>query len=270
MKTKFLSIFLLISLFSFNNYSQTNDAEFNSRYVMVTKLHGHFEVNANDWMTIEQEFYDKVISKNKYITGHEILVDYYKKDLSEIVIIKIYNSWDDIEKSRKETQKLIEKAWPDKNLKQAFFDKQNNYFDFYYSNEIFLTNPSEKLGTKDIKRKNDAPQVFRVVNNKLADYDYDDSLEAYNKYVKNVIYNNSFIKAYFTLKHFIGSDSRNFIELYVADSYGELQKSFDKDKELLKKLVPEEAKRNEFIEVYNRGIEKMNNKLYKNIPSMSK
>lgn len=48
--------------------------------------------------------------KNDLILSHEMMVNYYSPELSELKIVNVFRSWDDIQKSTHIRKELIEKA----------------------------------------------------------------------------------------------------------------------------------------------------------------
>ncbi len=260
-------VFVLFAIYSCTE-SQSLDNE--SVYTVVYKLKDRDSVNLEERRKLEQEFFDKVTSKNKFIAGHEFLINQNPDGRNDVVIMNSFKKWDDIEKSRILTEELIDKAWPDEAERKAFFEALNNGYDLSYSNDIYVSTKNEKKIDPDYIKDRKDPLFFYVVINKLADYDDADSREAYEDYVNEVTFKNPHIKAYFARRHYIGSDSRDFIETYVAESYEEIMNSFDYDKELLAKLFPDEKSKDDFIEIYQRGVESASSFIYTNVPSMSK
>jgi hypothetical protein len=260
-------VFVLFAIYSCTE-SQSLDNE--SVYTVVYKLKDRDSVNLEERRKLEQEFFDKVTSKNKFIAGHEFLINQNPDGRNDVVIMNSFKKWDDIEKSRILTEELIDKAWPDEAERKAFFEALNNGYDLSYSNDIYVSTKNEKKIDPDYIKDRKDPLFFYVVINKLADYDNTDSREAYEDYVNEVTFKNPHIKAYFARRHYIGSDSRDFIETYVAESYEEIMNSFDYDKELLAKLFPDEKSKDDFIEIYQRGVESASSFIYTNVPSMSK
>jgi len=263
-KTILTSFFLLLFFIGFGQ-----DFSKDSYYVSILRLHGEVDAYREEWQSIEQEFFDKVINKNDYIKGHEMLIETIDNRLSEVLIINMYKDWSDIELARKRTDELIEEAWPDEKKRAEYFEKQNKNFSLYYSNEIMTTTKNVKMRdhTKDDRSK---PLTFYLVFNKLVDNPDDDIINAYEDYLQFVTYKNTNIRSYQAYRHFIGPDSRDFLEVYVADSYDDLLNSFDLDKALLLQMFPDEQERENFIEVYNAGVLQEEGKVFQNIPSQSK
>lgn len=257
-------------LFAVYSCTESKALENDRTYTVVYKLKDRDSVNLEERRKLEQEFFDKVTSKNNYIAGHEFLINQNADAQHNIVIVNSYKKWDDIEKSRILTEELIEKAWPDETERNAFFEALNSGYDLSYSNDIYVSTKNEKkIDPAYIKDRKD-PLCFYIVINKLADYDNEDSRDAYEDYVNEVTFKNPHIKAYFARRHYIGSDSRDFIEMYIAESYDEIINSFDYDKELLSKLFPDQKSKDDFIEIYHRGVESASAFIYTNVPSMSK
>jgi hypothetical protein len=211
-----------------------------------------------------------VIKKNKYILHYEFLYNYYENKESDYIIMKVFKNWSDIESASTENKRLIKEAWKDDNERRAFFEEQNRYYEIYYSNELFTSAPLSTFKQESLVQSDNSQKLFYILYDKLADYDNDDSLEAYKRYIDNITYKNPYVKAYYAMKHYVGEDSRGFVQIFVVDSYQDLLKSFDKDKELLYNMLPDENDRKRFVDVYNNGVERVRNALYKNIPEVSK
>jgi hypothetical protein len=263
-KTLFTTLFLFIFFVGFGQ-----DFSKDSFYVTILKLKGVADEEKIDWRSVEQEFFDKVISKNDFIKGHEILVDMDDNRLSEVLIISIYDNWTDIELARKRTIELIEQAWPDPKERAAYFEKQNRSFSLFYSNQIMTATKNVNLRdtSKDDRSK---PLTFYLVFNKLVDNPNEDMINAYEDYLEFVTFKDPNIISYQAYRHFFGPDSRDFLEVYVTNSYDDLLNSFELDKALLLKMFPNEQDRENFIEIYNAGVVQEEGKVYQNIPSQSK
>lgn len=261
---------LAIIVFAFYSCSENKIEIDKPYYSVVYKLKDRDSVNLEERRMLEQEFFDKVTNKNKYIAGHEFLVNQNAGVVSDVVIINTFKNWEDIEKSRILTEELIVKAWPDETVRKNFFEALNSGYDLSYSNDIYVSTMNEKKIDPAYIKDRKEPMCFYIVINKLADYGEEDSRDAYEDYVNEVTFKNPHIKAYLARRHYIGSDSRDFIEMYVAESYDEIINSFDYDKELLTKLFPDQKSKEDFIEIYGRGVESASAYIYTNVPSMSK
>lgn len=264
----FKTVLSLAFLFTcFTGLGQNSDED--SFYVTILRLKGVADEEKIDWQSVEQEFFDKVISKNDFIKGHEILVDMDDNRLSEVLIISVFDNWADIELAKKRTNELIEEAWPDPKERAAYFEKQNRSFSLFYSNQIMTATKNVKLRdtSKDDRSK---PLTFYLVFNKLVDNPDEDMINAYEDYLQFVTYKDPKIRSYQAYRHYFGPDSRDFVEVYVTDSYDDLLESFELDKALLLQMFPDETDRENFIEIYNAGVVQEEGKVYQNIPSQSK
>jgi hypothetical protein len=270
MKAKILLSFF-IAFFVYNTvFSQKDKAGFKPYYVTFTKLHGFQNIDKEEWKKVEIDFFNKVTKKNPYILHYEFLYNYYKDESPDYIIMKVFKTWDDIDKAYHENKRLISKAWSDPDERSRFFEEQNKFYDLYFSNEIFTSAPLAQFLPESNTNPNTKQKLFYILYDKLADYDNDDSLDAYQQYIENVTYKNPYVKSYYAQKHYVGHDSRDFYQIFVVDSYEDLIKSFNKDKELLKNMIPDENERIKFIDLYNKGVERVRNGVYKNIPEISK
>jgi hypothetical protein len=261
---------LAFIVFAFYSCSENKSEIDKPYYSIVYKLKDKDSVNLEERRKLEQEYFDKVTNQNKYIAGHEFLINQNEGGKNDIVIINTFKNWGDIEKSEILTEELIAKAWPDETARKAFFESLNSGYELSYSNDIYLSTLNEKKIDAAYAKERKEPMYFYIVINKLADYDNEDSRDAYEDYVNEVTFKNPHIKAYYARRHYIGSDSRDFIEMYIAESYDEIINSFDYDKELLAKLFPDQKSKEDFIEIYGRGVESASAFFYTNVPSMSK
>jgi len=134
--SKFLVLGMLIFTFLLNTEVRAQD-EPKPVYITVTTMHRNLDTDRKDWQKTEQEYFDKVTSKNDLIIHTNILNHYYTANSSEVLFIYVYKTWADIEKSNAITNELIKKGWPDEKVRKAFFDKQNSYYDSMHSDEIY-------------------------------------------------------------------------------------------------------------------------------------
>ncbi len=72
------------------------------------------------------------------------------------------------------------------------------------------------------------------------------------------------ILAYYPFSHFWGADSREFIEIFVADSFSEVEMAQYENNALLSKIVPDEAERKQFLSSLYSAIESQKSSFYKN------
>ena len=104
----------------------------------------------------------------------------------------------------------------------------------------------------------------------MADYDGKDSYEVYKEYLTNVVEKNKYIRAYYPYRYYLGSDSREFIEMLVVNSLADLDKMLKKNDALLEKHIPDATKRKEFLRTYRKAIAGHKDDMYINVPSLSK
>ena len=272
MKSKIPNLLFLFAslLFTPFIYSQEEEKEFEPLYITVTTLHGTDGIDFDEWKSVEQEYFNSVTSKIDLILSHEVLVNYFSPKFSEIKIVNVIKSWDDIIRINELREDLIEKAWPNEDNRKAFFEKQNSFYSSFHSDEIYLSSNYGKSLSEDMKVNYKEPLVYLVKTNILSDNEDEDSYENYSKYVQNVIHKNSFIKAYYPQRHFWGADSREFIEVIVVNSLFDLENYLLKNKEIFKELVPNDEKRKEFLRSLESAIEGQTSEIFTNTPSLSK
>ncbi len=113
-------------------------------YVLTTlKLNDGPDVNIakRDSMLHQQLMADKA---NKYILSTQLLRHYYGSDSRDLIVVREYKSFGDIEKGDDENQKYFEKVYPKKaNLDAA----QKNYRRqvLWHSDEILMDVPASEL-----------------------------------------------------------------------------------------------------------------------------
>lgn len=238
--------------------------DFKPVFITVTTLHRNLNSDGKDWKKTEQEYYDKVTSKNDLIIGSEILHHYFTDDSSEILMVSVYRTWEDIEKSNDVSNDLIKKAWPDEKARKAFFDKQGSYYGPMHSDEIY----NSVAGGKELKNPSKEPMVVYVRKSQMSLNGQGKGMKEYNE---KVTMNNPYVKAYYPHRHAWGADSRDFMEAFLFDSMADLEKSFDKDDELIKAAWPKEEDRKAFFTEMNKAFTGIHGDyIYHNEPTMSK
>jgi len=252
--------------------TNSDSTEFKPVYITVTTLHGVGGADIKEWKAVEQEYFDKVTSKIDLLVSHDVLISNISNDFSDIKVVNVFNSWDDIEKINDIRDDLVNKAWPDENMRKQFFEKQNSFYTNYHSDEIYTSTSFGYDVSSSAKKSQKKSFVYFVQTSTLADDSgaEKESYEYYKKYVDNIFRKNSLIKGYSAQRHLWGSDSRDFVEVFTLDSTEDIDKFMKKNKELLQKFVPNEDKRKEFIDIYNEGVESRSNAIYVNVPSLSK
>jgi hypothetical protein len=235
-------------------------------YITITTLHRNLNTDGKDWKATEQEYFDKVTSKNELIIGHELLTHYYTENSSEILMVNVYKTWEDIEKSGAITEELAKKAWPDEKTRTAFFDKQNSYYAPMHSDEIY--NSITTIGEKEFKATTKEPMIVYIRRSQMSMSGKGKGMKEYNE---KVTLKDPYIKAYYPYRHAWGSDSRDFMEAFFYDSFADIEKSNQKQDELVKAAWPKEADSKAFfdeLKLVFTGIH--GDYLYHNLPGVSK
>lgn len=270
MKFKALPLILISTLFliCFPVIGQETEESFEPKYVTITTLHGVDGFDFEAWKEVEQEYFEKVTSKIEQIESHEVLFDYFAPQFGEIKVINVMNSWEDIIAINEARSALIEEAWPDEEERKSFFEKQNSFYKSKHSDEIFLTSPY----SKDLKKETgqNVPFIFMIKTNILSDIEDEDSYDNYKLYFEEVISKNRKILAYYPFRHFWGDDSREFVEMFVMDSFSDAELSQYESNALLSKMLPDQNDRTQFLLSLFSAIERQETSFYRNIPALSK
>jgi hypothetical protein len=264
-QNKFLVLEMLICTFllGVTTYAQADQKPV---YITVTTMYRNLDADAKDWRKTEQEYYDKVTSKNDLIIGSEILTHYFTANSSEILSVSVYKTWEDIEKANDVSDELIKKAWPDEKARKAFFDKQRTYYMPKHSDEIYTSQPM--AGEKQLKTDSKEPMIVYIRKSQLSMNGQGKGLKEYNE---KVTLKNPLIKAYYPHRHAWGADSRDFMEAFLFDSFCDIEKSGDKDDELIKAAWPKEADRKAFFDEMRKAFTGIHGDyIYRNEPTMSK
>lgn len=233
-------------------------------FITVTTLHRNLDTDRKDWKQMEQEYFDKVTNKNDLIVGSEILNHYYTENSSEVLLVSVFKTWEDIEKANDVSNELIKKGWPDENIRKAFFDKYNTYYGPMHSDEIY----SSVNGTKEFKPVSKEPMVVYLRKSQMSLNGQGKGLKEFNE---KITMNNPYIKGYYPNRHAWGSDSRDFLEAFYYNSLSDLEKSSDKQTELIKTTWPKEEDRKAFFDELNKTFTGIHGDfIYRNEPSLSK
>jgi hypothetical protein len=264
-KRPFISLGMLILTFllSVNIHAQDPPKPV---FITMTTLHRNLNTDGKDWKATEQEYFDKVTSKNELIIGSEILTHYYTENSSEIILVNVYKTWEDIEKAGTITDDLVKKAWPDEKARTAFFDKQNSYYAPMHSDEIYSS--IETIGHKEFKAITKEPMIVYIRKSQMSLSGKGKGMKEYNE---KVTLKDPYIKGYYPFRHSWGSDSRDFMEAYFFDSLSDLEKSNLKQNELAKAAWPKEADSKAFfdeLELAFTGVH--GDYIYHNLPGASK
>lgn len=236
-------------------------------YITVTTVHRNLDApDRKDWQKTEQEYFDKVTSKNDLIIGSEILTHYFTANSTEVLFVSVYKTWEDIENSDAISDELIKKGWPNETERKAFFDKRKVYYTTMHSDEIYTSQPT--VGGKELKTDSKEPMIVYIRKSQLSMTGQGKGLKEYNE---KVTLKNPYIKAYYPHRHFWGSDSRDFLEAFLFDSFTDIEKAFDKEEELAKEAWPKETDRKAFFDEMNKAFTGLHGDyIYRNEPTMRK
>ncbi len=256
-------------------FSQENKEEAEQPPVIVkTTAHVDFDYkdgSVKDWKAIEKEYFDKVTSKNEYLLGTNVLTHLYTEDNSEVIFVRVCKNWGDIEKASERDSELAKEAWPDKEERSALFDKQFKYYSNLHSDEIYQAIEGAKF--MDDENRMDQ-HVYYVRISHLAfpeDSEPGEGQKIYKEYIENVTHKNPLILAYYPYTHLYGADSREFVEVFVVKSIGDIEKSADKIGDLVKAHWPDEDARKEFFKKYSKYYTGWHaDYIYQNVPELMK
>ena len=139
---KFL-IFVMLALFvlpAAQAVAQEAEKEPGHIFIVTThKVYMPTDGNAEERDAMLKEMFE-IDKKNTYIVSQRELRHMWGADNRDWVIITEYKSWADIEAANKMSNELYEKHWPDKEKRDAFFQKLFRYFP-KHSDEIYREMP---------------------------------------------------------------------------------------------------------------------------------
>ena len=242
--------------------------------IVVTTAHVDFdykEGSMKDWKAIEKEYFDKVTSKNEYLMNTNVLMHLFTEDNSEVKFVRVCKNWGDIERAAERDGELAKEAWPDKEERSAFFNKQFKYYTTMHSDEIYQAIEGAKFMEEP---ETEESLVYYVQVSHLAfpeDSKPGEIQELHKEYRENVIHNNSHILAYYPYTHLYGADGREFVEVYVVKSFGDIENALDEMGDLAKAHWSDEEARKEFFKKYGNYFTGWHaDYVYSNIPELMK
>ena len=113
-----------------------DDAPKRPEYITVTTLHWNMDnedFDMKEWIATEKEYLDKVTKKNEYVMGASTYMHRYTPDNRELIYVQAYANWEAIDKASERNGELEKEAWPDKEARNAYFEKRNSYYaDFHF------------------------------------------------------------------------------------------------------------------------------------------
>jgi len=268
-KTTVLTAFFALFLLS-NSISAQEEKEY---FITATTLHWNMNLenfSMDEWKAVEKEYLDKVVKKNPFIVGQDILLHYFTADNTEIILVTTYESWDAIEKASAKDDELVKLAWPDEKARKAYFEKKGNYYAHNHSDEIYKSYPGAK-----IPKANFDKSMLYYVRESVFAYPQDGTNKEFdelqNKYLTAVTLKNDYIKAYYPNVHAWGADNTNFTEVFVVETLGDLEKALDKNTELFNATWNDKAKKDSFnkmMDKYFSGVHK--DYVYRSVPELTK
>lgn len=247
---------------------KAQDADYKPMFLTVTTTHWNDDpdVSFEKWLDDEKEYHQKVTMKNELIVGAGVYTHYMTEDNTELILVTVYKSWDDIEKSNDINAKLIQEAWPDEAKRNAFFERRNSYYTADHSDEIYQT--MQYVIRPDLPK--DKSMIYYVRRSDLA-MDGQGSAKHFKEYFDKVISKNKIAKGYYSHRHLWGSNAREFIEAMVFENLGEIEDYFDKNNELVQQAWPNEDDRKAFFKEYNKLFTgKHGDYIYRNVPELIK
>lgn len=201
----------------------------------------------DQWKAVEKEYLDKVVKKNEFVLGQEILLHHFTEDNTEILLVTTYENWEAIKKADEKSSELEKAAWPDDKSRKAYFEKRGQYYAHNHSDEIYSTLPGAKLPQKSF----DKDMLFYVRVSHFA-FPKDGTMKEFqdlNKQLFDAVINkNDLIKAYYPNAHAWGADNTEFTEVFVVESLADLENALTKNGDLFKATWNDDAKRKAFGE----------------------
>jgi hypothetical protein len=235
-------------------------------FITMTTLHRNYDTDSKDWKATEQEYFDKVTSKNDLIIGSEILTHYYTGNSTEVIMVNVYRTWEDIEKAQAINEDLEKKAWPDEKARTAFFDKQRSYYLPMHSDEIYAS--IETIGMKEFKATSKEPMIVYIRKSQMSMTGKGKGMKEYNE---KVTLKDPYIQGYYPFRHAWGADSRDFMEAVFYNSFTDIERSNEKHEELEKAAWPKEADSKAFFDQLKLAFTGVHGDfIYHNLPTASK
>lgn len=226
-------------LLGFLSHAQEEKVE--SKYITVTTMHWNFDkedFKLDEWKKTEKEYLEKVTSKNEFILSSSYYMHRYTADNSEVIYVQSYASWEDIDKASARNGELEKAAWPEKSSGDAFFNNRDSYYTLDHSDEIYATLPDMKRYDGEDK---DLILYLRVSHFAAPEDGSKEEFEGLRKMeVDKIISKNEYIKGYYPSVHAWGSSKTEFVEAFLLDNIGDLDKMSERSGELAKEAWPDE------------------------------
>ena len=265
---KIVGMLLIFNIPIFSSAQDGSEEQPETYYLTVTKAHFNFdkEVKYADWLASEKEYFDKVTKKNDLILGSGIYTHYFTPDNSEVFFVDLYKTWNDIEESGTKSAELAKEAWANDDERAAFMKKQSSYYTTFHSDEIYSTLPFNK----PLKTTSKEPLIFYVKKNELK-FSEGANPDNFKTYFENITMKNPYIKGYYTNRHAWGSNSREFMEVFVFEKFEDIEKALNENKTLEEKFWPDKEKRTAFFKEFNKLFTgKHGDYILRNVPELAK
>ena len=272
---KLLAGLLTILVLQTSSFAQeTKEEEQQPPIVVVTKAHADYdytEGSMKDWLSLEKEYFEKVTSKNDHLMGSSVMMHLFSEDASEVLFVSIYKDWVSIEKAAERDGELAKEAWPDDDARSDFFSRQSKYYTSQHSDEIYQALKGAKFLDEEEWGKTHV-YYFQVSHLAFPEDSEPGEIQKLRKeYLENVIYKNEYILGYYPMRHLYGADSRDFVEVYVVNSFSDVEKALDEMGKLSKEHWPDDEARKEFYSKYNKYFTGWHaDYIYTNVPELSK
>jgi hypothetical protein len=241
-----IAIAIMLFMITPASFAQ-DDAPQRPEYVTVMTMHWNMDnedFNMKDWIATEKEYLDKVTKKNEFVMGASFYMHRYTPDNREVIYVQAYANWEAIDKAGDRNSELEKEAWPDKDARNAYFDKRNSYYADFHSDEIYATMSGAKLMTE-------APGEDMILYVRKSHFAFpeDGTFKEFNElrdeFVENVIHKNDLIKGYYPNSHAWGTDRTEYVEAFIVNSMEDLDNLFEKQGELIQAHWPDEEARKE-------------------------
>lgn len=269
----FSAIVITFLLLNTTTIIAQEEAQKGPEYVTMTVMHWNMDLEdfkMEEWKAVEKEYMDKVTKKNEHVMAAGFYLHQITPDNRELVYVQAYANWNAIDLAAKRNTELAKDAWPDKDKRKTFLNKQANYYSPFHSDEIYATMPHAKSLSEEPKK--DMIVYLRTSHFAFPeDGSYKEFMDTFAEYTKNVTHKNEYVKAYYPMSHAYGSDKTQFVEAYFLDSLAVLDKKFDKDGELFDAHWSDEEAKKEMDKMgkkYFTGVH--GDAVYKVVPELRK
>lgn len=236
-----------IAIILFNSIpSLSQEKKERPKYITVTTMHWNMDLkdfDKDEWLSIEKEYLEKVTKKNEFVAGSSFYTHLLTPDSRELIFVQSFNSWDAIDKAGTRGSELAKQAWPDEKERKEFFKNRNKYYADFHSDEIYAPITGAKIISE--KPKKDLILYLRKSHFKFTEGGTQKEFDELRKGNLELIEKNEFIKGYYPNVHAWGSDKTEFIQAFLIESLGDLDKMFEKNSELVKAKWPNEKERKE-------------------------